>query len=160
MNGNLVYTDVTLQNNVRTSALIDEGCQCYAAINAKLAKGLGLSYVSREIREVKGASSAMQNANIVGVVAFRMEIDGFQQTVYAYVVPGLQFPLVLGNPWKAHNKVRTAPERRRYYHGRAQKWVDEGHNYLEYEDAGDFTMLAASIAADIEKALKTKPYST
>jgi hypothetical protein len=77
MNGNLVYTNITLQNNVRTSALIDEGCQCYAAINAKLVKGLGLSFVSREIREVRGASSAMQNANIVGVVAFRMEINGF-----------------------------------------------------------------------------------
>jgi len=160
MNGNLVYTDVTLQNNVRTSALIDEGCQCYAAINAKLAKGLGLSYVSREIREVKGASSAMQNANIVGVVAFRMEIDGFQQTVYAYVVPGLQFPLVLGNPWKAHNKVRTAPEKRRYYHGRAKQWVEEGLNHLEYEDSGDYTTLAASIASDIEKALKTKAFPT
>ena len=52
------------------------------------------------------------------------------------------------------------PERRRYYYGRAQKWVDEGHNYLEYEDASDFTTLAASIATDIEKALKTKPYLT
>jgi len=160
MNGNLVYTDVTLQNNVRTSALIDEGCQCYAAINAKLAKGLGLSFVSRETREVKGASSAMQNANIVGVVAFRMEIYGFPQMVYAYVVPGLQFPLVLGNPWKAHNKVRTAPEKRRYYHGRARKWIEEGRNHLDHEDNGNFTTLAASVAADIEKALKTKAFPT
>jgi hypothetical protein len=40
----------------------------------------------------------MQNANIVGVVAFRMEINGFPQMVYAYVVPGLAFPLVLENP--------------------------------------------------------------
>jgi transposase InsO family protein len=160
MNGNLVYTDVTLQNNVRTSALIDEGCQCYAAINAKLAKGLGLRFVSRETREVKGASSAMQNANIIGVVAFRMEISGFLQNVYAYVVPGLAFPLVLGNPWKAHNKVRTAPEKRRYFHGRAKKWIDEGQNHLEQEDHGNYTALAASIATDIEKALKTKPYLT
>ena len=160
MNGNLIYTDVTLQNNVGTSALIDEGCQCYAAINAKLAKGLGLSYVSHETREVKGATSALESANIVGVVAFRMEINGFTQNVYAYVVPGLAFPLVLGNPWKAHNKVRTAPEKHRYYHGRAQKWVEEGRNHLEYEDNGNYTTLAASIAADIEKALKTKGYPT
>ena len=48
MNGNLIYTDVVLQNNFGTSALIDEGCQCYAAINDNLAKGLGLSYVSYE----------------------------------------------------------------------------------------------------------------
>ena len=41
MNGNLIYTDVILQNTVGTSALVDEGCQCYAAINGDLAKGLG-----------------------------------------------------------------------------------------------------------------------
>jgi hypothetical protein len=59
MNGNLIYTDVTLENNVGTSALIDEGCQCYAAINEDLAIGLGLPLVSTETREVKGASAAM-----------------------------------------------------------------------------------------------------
>ena len=40
----------------------------------------------------------MKNTNIVGVVAFYIEINGFRQTVYAYVVPRLTFPLVLGNP--------------------------------------------------------------
>ena len=75
MNGNLVYTDVILENNLGTSALIDEGCQCYAAINGDLAKGLGLRWVSQEKREVKGASAGMKNPRIEGVVAFRMEID-------------------------------------------------------------------------------------
>ena len=119
MNRNLVYTNVLLQNNLGTSALIDEGCQCYAAINGDLAQGLGLRFVSHERREVKGASSFMKSSDIEGVVAFCMDIAGFQQEVYAYVVPGLAFPMILGNPWKAHNKVQTAPEKRRYYHRRA-----------------------------------------
>jgi hypothetical protein len=160
MNGNLVYTDVILQNNLGTSALIDEGCQCYAAINGDLAQGLGLRFVSHEKREVKGASSFMKSSNIEGVVAFRMEIAGFQQEVYAYVVPGLAFPMILGNPWKAHNKIRTAPEKRRYYHGRAKRWVSEGRNHKDHEDYGCVTTLAAAISADIEKALKTKEYPT
>jgi hypothetical protein len=37
MNRNLVYTDIILQNNLGTSALINKGCQCYAAINGDLA---------------------------------------------------------------------------------------------------------------------------
>lgn len=160
MNGNLIYTDVVLQNHLGTSALIDEGCQCYAAINGDLAKGLGLRWVSRESRAVRGASAYMQGSKIEGVVAFRMEIAGFHQTVYAYVVPGLAFPVILGNPWKAHNKVRTAPEKRRYYHGRVGRWVSEGRNHKEYDDCGEYTTLAASISADIEKALKTKEYPT
>ena len=68
INGNLVYTDVILQNNLGTSALIDEGCQCYAAINGDLVKGLGLRFVSREAREVKGASSFIKSSKIEGVL--------------------------------------------------------------------------------------------
>ena len=98
MNRNLVYTDVILQNNLGTSALIDEGCQCYAAINGDLVKGLGLRFVSCEAREVKGASSFMKSSKIEGVVAFFMRIAGFCQKVYAYVVLGLTFLLILGNP--------------------------------------------------------------
>lgn len=74
----------------------------------------------------------MGGSTITGVVAFRMEIAGFTQRVYAYVVPGLAFPIILGNPWKAHNKIRTAPEKRRYYHGRLKQWVNEGRNYREH----------------------------
>ena len=160
MNGNLVYTDVILQNNLRTSALIDEGCQCYATINRDLVKGLKLRFVSHESREVKGASSFMKSSKIEGVVAFFMRIAGFRQKVYAYIVLGLTFPLILGNPWKAHNKVRTAPEERRFYHGRAGKWISEGRNHKERKDQGCFTTLAAAIASDIEKALQTKEYPT
>lgn len=160
MNGNLVYTDVTIQNNFGTSALIDEGCQCYAAINGDLVEGLGLSFISLETREVKGASSAMQGSSIIGVVAFNMEIKGFRQKVYAYVVPDLAFPLILGNPWKAHNKVRTAPEKRRFYHGRAERWVLEGRNHLSKKDRGSFTTVTASTSTDVAKALKSREYPT
>lgn len=156
MNGNLVFTDVVLQNKVKTSALIDEGCQCYAAINGDLAEGLGLTYVSREDRKIKGASAAMQGSKIHGVVAFRMVINGFSQTVYAYVVPGLSFPVILGNPWKAHNMIRTTPEDRRYYHGRAKRWVQEGHTQQDFVDGERFITVSAASPEDIRKALRPK----
>ena len=101
----------------------------------------------------------MRGSKIKGVVAFRIDIEGFQQDVYAYVVPRLAFPLILGNPWKAHNKVRTAPEKRRYYHGRADKWIEEGRNQSGGAP-GDSTSLTAVKAEDIAKAMKTKPYPT
>jgi len=160
MNGNLVYTDVILQKTFGTFALIDEGCQCYAAINRDLVLGLGLPYVSRENRKVKGASSMMEGSSIEGVVALRMEIIGFSQIVYAYVVPKLAFPIILGNPWKAHNKIRTAPEKGRYYHGLAKQWVTEGRNHLEREDNGDFTTVATARSEDIAIALKSKESPT
>jgi len=38
--------------------------------------------------------------------------------------------------------------------------VCEGQNYLEYEEDDSIIALAATILADIEKALKTKEYLT
>ena len=89
-----------------------------------------------------------------------MEVAGFRQTVYAYVVPGLVFPMILGNPWKAHNKIRTAPDKGRYYHGRAKRWVAEGRHHQDHQEDDSFTKVAAAIASDIEKALKHKEYPT
>jgi hypothetical protein len=60
----------------------------------------------------------MRNSEVKGVVTFRIDIAGHSQVVYVYVIPNLDFLLILGNPWKAHNKIRTAPEKRRFYHGR------------------------------------------
>ena len=53
----------------------------------------------------------MQGSTIEGVVALRVNIAGFSQTIYAYIVLELAFPIILGNPWKAHNKIRTALEK-------------------------------------------------
>lgn len=127
MNGYPVFTDVVLNNTSTISALIDEGCECYAAIDQSLVETLGLPYVDNVKRRIRGATHAM-DSKIQGVVGFRMEIGGFSQTIYAYAVPRLAFPLILGNPWKVHNKVRTAPDERRVFHGRADVWVPETRN--------------------------------
>jgi hypothetical protein len=69
-------------------------------------------YVSYESCKVKGASAAMQKLKIAGVVAFCMDITGVSQTVYVYVIPNLAFLMILGNLWKAYNKIKTALEKR------------------------------------------------
>ena len=78
MNRNLVYTDVLLQNNLRTSALINKGYQYYATINRDLIQGLRLRFVSHKRREVKGALSFIKSSDIEGVVAFCIDITRFQ----------------------------------------------------------------------------------
>ena len=88
-----------------------------------------------------------------------MEIGGFRQWVYAYSVPDLAFPMILGNPWKAHNKVRTAPEEGRIFHGRANTWISESENQGRVE-AGYSYLVAAFKTSDIEKALKGKEPKT
>jgi len=77
MNRNLVYTNILLQNNLRTSTLIDEGCQYYATINRDLTQGLRLRFISHKRREVKGALSFIKSLDIEGVVAFYIDIARF-----------------------------------------------------------------------------------
>ena len=117
-------------------------------------------FVSYKTRDVKGASTTIGGLSITRVVAFQMEIAGFVQRVYAYVVLGLAFPIILGNPQKAHNKIQTALEKRRYYYGRLRQQVNKGRNYQEYQDNGSFTIVATASSKDIKKFLKPTEYLT
>jgi len=135
MDGKPVFTDVILNGTSSVSALIDEGCQCYAAIHGDLVKQLGLQLVDDAPRRMRGATEAMKDSRILGVVGLRVGIGGFHQTVYAYVVPKLSFPLILGNPWKSHNAIRTAPDEGRFFHGRADIWIQESRKNTATENA-------------------------
>lgn len=115
----------------------------------------------------------------MGVTAFHMEIDGVHEKSYAYIVPKMGYPLILGNPWKATNNVRTAPNLGRFQIGRTRRWVDQwtkgppnwllrrirriesGKRALETFSGDDLAEsddihLAAVRSTDIEKALKVK----
>lgn len=124
MDGHLNRTGVVLNGANVFSALIDEGCQCYAAISADLFNQLGLPLVNSCNRTIKGPTQDMNGLSVTGVTAFRLEIDGLSERAFAYIVPGLEYPLILGNPWKTKNKVRTAPDEGRFYHGLGRRWID------------------------------------
>lgn len=125
MNGKLVITGAIVDNIHIISTLIDKGCQYYAAMSEALFKKPGLPYIADGKRYVKGVTGEEMKARTAGVTGFEINFNGHQSLIYAYVVPNLEFPLILGNPWKAHNYVRTAPDEGRWYHGRLQEWLPE-----------------------------------
>ena len=125
MNGKLVITGAIVDNIHIISTLIDEGCQCYAAISEALFKKLGLPYIDDGKRYVKGVTREEMKARTAGVTGFEINFNEHQSLIYVYVVPNLEFPLILGNLWKAHNYVRTAPDEGWWYHGRPQEWLPE-----------------------------------
>lgn len=160
------------------SALIDEGAACFAAVSEFLFDKLGLPVIDSVNRRIKGATSEMVGARITAITALELEIAGYRETIYAYVVPNLEYPMVLGNPWKALNRIRTAPEEGRFYHGRAGKWIkewDEGrpawvkrrleggddekgpHPEWSHMESGEEVEIHAVAMSDIDKALKEKP---
>ncbi|KAI0995327.1 hypothetical protein K3495_g12855 [Podosphaera aphanis] len=90
-------------------ALIDNGCQCYAAISEAIYNELNLPLISIPRREIRGASGAMTGAFIQGVTYADVEINGYSQLMYFYVVPLLEHPVILGKPWMIHNKAYPIP---------------------------------------------------
>lgn len=91
--------NITLNKTFLSHALIDNGCQCYAAISETLFVDLDLPLIRIPKREVRGASGAMTGAFIQGVSYAEVDIEGYSQIIYFYVVPMLEHPVILGKPW-------------------------------------------------------------
>ncbi|KAI0997859.1 hypothetical protein K3495_g10330 [Podosphaera aphanis] len=70
---------IILNKSSLAHALIDNGCQSYAAIGEAIFKELNLPLIPIPRREVRGASGAMTGAFIQEVTYAEVEINGWQQ---------------------------------------------------------------------------------
>ena len=103
--------------------LVDEGCQCYAAISEKVVEDLRIPIVPIKSRRVKGPSAAMETATIQGLAYFLAEVDGYVHPICAYVVPLLEFPIILGKPWLKAMRAYSVPHEKRMWMGITNHWV-------------------------------------
>ncbi|KAI1006940.1 hypothetical protein K3495_g1279 [Podosphaera aphanis] len=65
----------------------------------------------------------MTGVFIQGVTYAEVEISGFKQVLYFYVVPMLEHPIILGKPWMIHNEAYPVPHLNIVRHGKATKDV-------------------------------------
>lgn len=108
------------KNNTPVNALIDSGCDCYAAISESLTRRLRLPLVDARKHPLRGYSEYTQATEACGVAAFTLETAGFSERIYAYVIPGLDEDLFLGKPWCEQNDVVYYAQERRLYHRRGE----------------------------------------
>ncbi|RKF83313.1 hypothetical protein GcM1_160001 [Golovinomyces cichoracearum] len=101
--------NVVLNKFYLSHPLVDNGCQCYAAVSENVYQDLNLPLIHISQREVRDASGAMIGAFIRGVTYADVEINGFTQKMYFYVVPMLEHPVILGKPWMIYNKAYPIP---------------------------------------------------
>ncbi|SPO00384.1 uncharacterized protein DNG_03229 [Cephalotrichum gorgonifer] len=105
-------------NNKLVRALIDTGCDCYAAISESLYKKLKLPLVDRRKRLLRGYADDNETSEAIGVARFSSDISGYLEETYAYVIPGLGEDLFLGKPWCEWNDVVYYASERRLLHRR------------------------------------------
>lgn len=104
-----------------TDAQVDTGCDCYAAISERLVQKLQLERLplptKRMVRtavSVKrgGKESQEKRSYISHIVRFRLDLDGWETPIVAYVIPGLTRHLILGTPWMKRNEISLDMVRR------------------------------------------------
>jgi len=139
---------------------VDSGAQCYAAISETLHRELNLPLIPIPDRMIGGPTSTTGGVMIQGVTYAVMEIQGFQQLVYFYVVPLLQHPIILGRPWEVHNQVEDRPHENVIRHGRSGKTFTTYGHEKEYntpfikELEGAHHVMSSTFAAHVNRLHK------
>ena len=111
MDGDPFLVDVRLNGTDFTTGLVDYGCLCYAAINDQLFRSLKLPRISISPRKLENAAG---NPDIVidTVTYASVDIDGHQQErMFFYVIPGLNYDIILGKPWMEDQDVDVSAKR-------------------------------------------------
>lgn len=117
MNSDPVLIEARINRGNHVRALVDTGCDCYAVIDEAAVKRLRIPLVDRKPRRLGGFSEATKDVMSPGVAVFIMETGGYDERIFAYVVPQLGQDLFLGRPWMRKNKVVYDAAERRVYHG-------------------------------------------
>ncbi|KAI0999483.1 hypothetical protein K3495_g8712 [Podosphaera aphanis] len=80
-------------------ALINSGCDCLAAISNSLAHKANLSMIEVTRRKLIGATNSVQDGELImEMTKMKLDINGYQRTLYAYIIPGLSHGFILGKP--------------------------------------------------------------
>ena len=72
--------------------------------------------VSRKKQPLRGYSEYTKATGTAGIASFLMDVGGYVQKMFAYVVPGLDEDVFLGKPWLEDNDVVYYAKEKRLRH--------------------------------------------
>lgn len=107
MNGEPFVIDTLINGIFSVSTLIDNGCECLAAVNESMIRRAKLPRMKITPRKLTGAvdNGKNQNSSITEITKLEINIDGYQKSLYAYIIPHLSHDLILGKPWMEREDV-------------------------------------------------------
>jgi hypothetical protein len=175
MNGSPITVHALIENTTYTSALVDSGCLCYSLITESLVRRAKLKCIPIPRKPIIGVND--QVSYVESVAKFSLDLDGYSETAYAYVVGKQEDDLILGRPWMDKNQVIITPAKKSLYLRVPRLRINsqEGRRHpMEVREVsattfkllmdrargkshqGQIKVFAASLA-DINKALAPKP---
>jgi hypothetical protein len=98
MNSSPFYINILINSAKFTKAFINNGYLCYAAFNEFMVRALKLSRIFIPHRSLKFAEENMEERKISFITYANVDIDGYKERIFGYVIKKLAFLLILGDP--------------------------------------------------------------
>ena len=107
MNINSFIIDTLINDIYPVPTLIDNGCECLAAVSDSFVRKAKLPRIEINPRKLTEATSCNQeNEGMINeMTKMKIDIDGYQRNLYAYIIPRLAHDLILGKPWMEREDV-------------------------------------------------------
>jgi transposase InsO family protein len=114
-----MYLDTIVDSTENTSAFVDNGCLCFAVISERFARRKHISTLPITRRTLEQVSATADPVFIDRVAHFTIDIHGFEERIFAYVIPNQSDDLILGKGWMNRHDVILRPAKNKI---RIKKW--------------------------------------
>ena len=104
-----MYINILINSITSTRALCDSGCQCFATVSEQVVKERGLDALSIQPRPLEQVTTTKNRPMIRQIAVFIADIDGMEEKIVAYVIPGQIDNIILGKGWMERHDVSIRP---------------------------------------------------
>ena len=94
-----MYINILINSITSTLALCDSGCQCFAIIFEQFVKEKGLDASSIQPRPLEQVTTIKNRPMIWQIAIFIADIDGMEEKIVAYIIPGQIDNIILEKSW-------------------------------------------------------------
>ena len=166
-----MYIDILINSITSTRALCDSRCQCFAAVSERFVKERGLDASSIQPRPLEQVTTTKNRPMIRQIAVFIADIDGMEEKIVTYLIPGQIDNIILGKGWMERHDVSIRPAKgqvciRKFFKiivkSRAitSESIEEIHvkTIQALQASNEVVQIFSVSLADIQKALTQKEY--
>ena len=100
-----MYIDILINSITSTRALCDSRCQCFTTVCEQFVKERGLDASSIQPRPLEQVRTTKNRSMLRQIAVFIADIDGMEEKIVAYVIPGQIDNIILGKGWMERHDV-------------------------------------------------------
>ena len=115
LNTDGMYINILINSITSICTLCDSGCQCFATVSEQFVKERGLDASSIQPRPLVQVTTSKNRPMIWQIAVLIADIDGMEEKIIAYVIPGQIDNIILGKGWMKRHDVSIRPAKGQVY---------------------------------------------